>query len=788
MENRLTEVSFGEWLKRRRKAAGLTQAQLALQISCSTSALKKIEAEERHPSAPIVERLADIFHIPPKEQTAFLRFARGDSGSVFAETLEDVPWRALPQSSRSNIPATTTSLIGREKEIADVHVYLGRADIRLVTLIGPPGIGKTRLGIESARTALSNFPDGVFFVALAPLNDPALLAVTLAQALGYVGTRNISTAEQLKEGIGNKEILIVLDNCEHLIEDVASLTIFLLSACPRLKILATSRESLRISGEWLYPVPAFDVPREHASIDMQTASNFPALTLFAERARAVRPDFALNAENIKTVSAICAQLDGLPLVIELIAARIRLMPPQALLKRLNEQFILSADGRRAPSLRQRTLQNAIGWSYNLLSNQEQNLFARLAVFSGGFTLEVAEAIFSPTEKSVSNLIASLLEKSLLQRALDARGEPRFDMLVTIQHFALNQLQSMGGEADTRNRHLAYFLDLTERAGQEMRGPKQIEWLNRLKALNDNLRAALEWAIETRRTEMALRFVRNLHWFWFMRGDHTGAQHWFRRVLAMPDTPLYPEAQAEALAQLAYHNLQLGEKAIQEARPLLEQALSVVDTNQDIENIHGARIMLGLLLAEEGHFAAARSILEESKARFQACHDEWGYAYVTLCLVVQSERQTDWATALALCQQALAGFQKLGDIYFSSVALRLVGRSYVHQGDLANGIAALRESLFLAQQLDNKFQIALILWRSFAEAAFYAGENARAVSLISASINLFQSIGAWMEDDDLLFENELAPGRAKLSETEFTTAMEQGRAMTLEQAITYALEG
>jgi len=430
VENTLAEVSFGEWLKRQRKAVGLTQEQLAEQVSCSTSALKKIEAEERRPSAQIVERLAEIFNIPPNERTAFLRFARGDWASAPHETGGEIPWRASAISTRSNLPATATSLIGREKEIVDVHDYLLRADIRLVTLIGPPGIGKTRLSIESARTALPNFPADVFFVALAPLDDPALIAVTIAQALGYVGVRNISTNEQLKEGIGDKQMLIVLDNCEHLIEDVASLASGLLSACSHLKILATCRESLRIPGEWLYPVPAFDVPSENSFIDMETASNFPALILFAERARAVRPDFVLNAENIKTVSAICAHLDGLPLVIELIAARMRLMSPQALLERLNDQFILSADGMRTASTRQKTLQNAIGWSYNLLSDEEQKLFARLSVFSGGFTLEAAETIFPRTvsEKSVTDLIALLLDKSLLQRIPNERGEPRYTML------------------------------------------------------------------------------------------------------------------------------------------------------------------------------------------------------------------------------------------------------------------------------------------------------------------------------------------------------------------------
>jgi predicted ATPase/transcriptional regulator with XRE-family HTH domain len=786
----LAEVSFGEWLKRRRKAEGLTQEQLAWQLNCSTIALRKIESEERHPSAQIVERLAKIFNIPSNEQTTFLRFARGDWGSVFTPKAEDAPWRVSTKSTHSNIPATTTSLIGREQEIVDIHNYLLRVDIRLVTLVGPPGIGKTRLSIESARASLHNFPAGVFFVALAPLDDSALIAVTIAQALGYVGVGNISTNEQLKVGIGDKQMLIVLDNCEHLIEDMASVTSELLSACSRLKFLATSRESLRIPGEWLYPVPAFDVPCETSSIDMETASNFAALTLFAERARAVRPDFVLNSENIKTVSAICAHLDGLPLVIELIAARMRLMSPRALLERLTNQFILSADGMRAASARQKTLQNAIGWSYNLLSKEEQNLFARLSVFSGGFTLEAAEMVFSRTvsEKSVTDLIALLLDKSLLQRIPNEHGEPRCTMLVTIQEFARERLRSMGEEIEIHNRHLAYFLGLAEGGDQEMRGPRQIEWLGRFNAMSDNFRAALEWAIETRQTDSALRMALRLNWFWFVRGDHTVARRWLGRVLEMPDTPLYPEAYAEVLIQLADHAFSLDEKdAIEAARPLLEQALSIARANNDRRNIDRALDVFAGVLALERNFAEAKSILEESKARFHQIHDEWGYANTVRCLAIHSIIQEDWATALILNQQALAGFQKLGDKFIQSLTLRYIGRSYVNLGDVTNGTVALRESLILGQQLDNKYHIALALWRGFAEAALRVEKTARAVSLISAAINVFQSIGAWMEEDDLLFENELAPCRAALGESAFAEAEAQGRAMTMEQAVAYALD-
>ncbi|HMD82417.1 MAG TPA: hypothetical protein VKE92_13970, partial [Anaerolineales bacterium] len=483
-----------------------------------------------------------------------------------------------------------------------------------------------------------------------------------------------------------------------------------------------------------------------------------------------------------------ARLDGLPLVIELIAARLRLMSTKSLLERLNDRFILSADGMRAASTRQKTLNNAINWSYSLLSTEEQELFARLSVFSGGFTLDAVETIFFQTvsKRSVTDLIASLLDKSLLQRISSERGDPLYSMLVTIREFARERLRIMGEETKIRNWHLTYFLDLAERGNQEIHGPRQMEWLSRLHTMRDNLRVALEWAMETQRTEIALQLARNLHWFWFMRGDFVGARHWFKRVLEMPETSLYPEAQTEALIQLAYHSFQLAGKEVLEGRSFLEQSLSIARRNNDRQNIDKALAILGLYLKEGGNFAAARSVGEESKVRFQEAHHDWEYAHAVLCLAIQSVER-DWATALALSQQALAGFQKLGDTYFQSVALRYIGRAHVNLDDVTNGVASLRKSLILAQQLDNKFQIALILWRGFSEAALYRENITRAVSLISAAINIFKSIGAWTDQDDLLFENELAPCRAVLDGSVFTTALEEGHAMTVEQAIEYALE-
>jgi len=785
----MEEHSFGYWLRLRRKALDLTQDALADRVGCSIGMIRKIEAEERRPSAQIVERLADIFSIPQKEQTAFRRFARGELRSAPAETEEKFPWHTRIKSPRMNLPATVTSFIGREREIAEVHADLSSPKIRLVSLVGPPGIGKTRLSIEAARAALQDFSEGVFFVALAPLEDPNLIASAIAQALGYVGARNISTIEQLKEGISDKQMLLVLDNCEHLIEEVSSLASELLSACPKLKMLATSRESLRIPGEWLYVVPAFDLPTENVSLNVESASDYPALALFAERARAVRADFSLNADNIEIIAEICARLDGLPLVIELIAARIRVMTPQTLLAHLSAQFVLTADGMRTASKRQKTLHNAIDWSYELLPPEEQKLFAYLSVFSGGFTLEVVEVMFSRkiTEKPLPTLVALLLDKSLIKFTSDreASDDTRYTMLVTIQEYARERLQEMEEGTEIHNEHIAYFLDVAEKARKEMHGANQLEWLHRLLGWRDNFRSALDWAIETGQTEAALQMARNLHWFWFVHSDHNEARYSFARVLAISDASLYPSLYAELLTQFAHH-IGTQTNLVRDAKPLVEQALVIARAHDDKWNIGKALAVLGYLLIFEDEFRLAQSLLEESKDIFLELDNEWEYAQAVITLALNAFKQDELALCFILYNQALALFRKIGDRYFQSWAIYYMGVIEAKQGNVQGGIAKLQEALMLARQLDSKYAVGGGLWR-LSELAQLTGDPARTVRLDWAAKNISDSIGAWNDEDETDFEKTMAACRAALSASEFEVAVEQGRAMTMEQAIEYALE-
>lgn len=695
----MVESSFGEWLERQRKAAGWTQEQLAGQIGYSTIALRKIEAEERRPSEQIAARLADIFNIPPSERAAFLRFARSGWGATPAQGIADAPWLFSPAPARTNLPAAVTSLVGRETEIASIGEYLQSPDIRLVTLVGPPGIGKTRLSLESARAALSQFPDGVYFVALAPLDNASLIAPAIVQALGYVEAKQASASQQLMDGICDKHILLVLDNCEHLIEEVAPLASGLLSACSRLKIIATSREAMRLPGEWLYPVPPLEVPKEHAPADLEAAAQYPALALFVERARAARPDFKLTPENLPAVTAICVQLDGLPLAIELLATRIRWMSPQELLEKMSGSFTLSADGMRATSARQKSLGNAIGWSYHSLPPEEQKLFAGLSVFSNGFTREAADAVFSGSfpDKAVSDLVHSLTDKSLLQRTFDARSDTRFSMLVPIQQFALERLRLSGEQAQARDLHLAYFLELAEKGDGEIRGPAQVEWADRLESEKDNFRLALEWSVSTQKTEPALRLLAALGWPWEIGGHYAEARLWLEKIRLLPDVNDYPNIYARALNHIGRYAWV--QDNFSEARTLLEEsrAISLGLGKAGEKSLAEALIWLGLFMIASDN-EASRAMLEQSLAINQKHHDERGIALSMFHSGILESSLDHKEAALSLLEESLAMFRRFGDLFFISRVSIFLGYLFQDLGQYDRARQFFEEHLRIDTQL------------------------------------------------------------------------------------------
>ena len=694
----MREISFGEWLRRQRGALGVTQKQLANQIGCSEITLRKLEAEERRPSEQMIERISLIFNIPKSEQKDFLRFARGNWEAVPSPVEEIYPWKKEEKTTPSNLPASINSFIGRQKELADISSYLQRDNIRIVTLIGPPGIGKTRISLEVSRTSFANFPDGVFFVALAPLDNPQLISSTILQALDYVESKELSPQKQLLNGIGSKRILLVLDNCEHLIDDIAPLASELLSACSRLKIITTSRESLRIPGEWLYSIPTLDVPQ---NIDIAHAENYPALMLFAERARAVRADFMLNADNIQAVTAICAQLDGLPLAIELIASRIRLMSARVLLENLNASFILSADGMRAVTARQKTLNNAISWTYNQLPQDEKKLFEFVSIFSGGFSFQTAEGVFANIfkEKSIRDLILSLSDKSMLQRNVDENDEIRFSMLATIQQFALERLRESGQEVQIHDAHLAYFLKLSEWENLEIRGPGQVESARRIRQEHGNMRIALEWSISTQKTESALRLLAALGWHWELQAHYRESLNWLERIRVLPDVKQYPLPYAHILSHVGRYLWT--QDTFEEARKLLLEGQELASQlGREGEMCLAVTLnWLGLLATfQDEDYDKARSLFTNGLTLYRQNNNDWGTALSTFHLGILDEKFGHIGEALSLLEKSLVIFQKLGDLFFIARASIFLGYLHLNQNNFEESLHYFSEHLRIDTEL------------------------------------------------------------------------------------------
>src|SRR5918999_2099459 len=405
------------------------------------------------------------------------------------------PLRTL-ESRPNNLPMQPTPLVGREREVEDVRGRLLAPEVRLLTLTGPGGTGKTRLALQAAADLLDEFEDGVFFVALATLTDPTLVASTVAQVLGVRESGDQPLIEGVKDYLKDKLLLLVLDNFEQVLE-AAPLAGELLSA-PRLKVLATSRIPLAVYGEHEYAVPPLAVPDPKRLPGLEALSQYEAVRLFIERARAAKADFAVTSENAPAVAEICARLDGLPLAIELAAARVKLLPPGAMLGRLGRRLKLLTGGARDLPERQRTLRGAIAWSHTLLEEGEKTLFARMAIVSGGRTLEAVEAVCDaegdlPVDAFEG--VSSLLDKSLLRQEEGPEGEPRFVMLETIHEFAREKLGQSAEAEEIKRTHAQYFLTLAEEAYAELRGPHQLEWLERLEAEHDKMRAALSWAME-----------------------------------------------------------------------------------------------------------------------------------------------------------------------------------------------------------------------------------------------------------------------------------------------------
>lgn len=694
------------------------------------------------------------------------------------------PSLRTPQSNTTNLPVQLTPFIGRVRETNAVSELVTRPEVSLITLIGPGGTGKTRLALQVAQVMAGHFADGVTFVALAATKDPSLVPDAVARTIGVIEQPDHSLVDSVGRYFANKEALLVLDNFEQVLEAGSFITAMLATA-PQLTILVTSRAVLHLRGEHEYPVPPLVVPDLNQSATTVDLSTNEAVSLFVERALATSPNFELTEENAKTVAAICVGLDGLPLAIELAAARVRIFSPQQILDRLDNRLHLLTGGALDLPSRQRTLRNAIDWSYNLLDEGEQQLFARLSVFTGGRSLEAIEAVCDPGI-AIDTLYGteSLLNKSLLVRGEGPGGESRFFMLETIHEYAAERLVQSGEEEQIEDRHLEYFLSLAEEMEPGYRQHGQLELIERTEAELGNIRAAFNYAMQSDQFATAAKLIASIDYYLRYRDRLVEGQRWFQRLLGVMDK--IPEAY-QARFLLAAGRLAWVNGALEQSHHLLLRGLELAQALND------RRIEAWTLVElSAASFAIDGHSLNEKRAKsglsiFQDLDDRVGIATAFNNLGEIARLAGDYDQAREMYESCLAACRETGEIIRQIMQSHNLGYIAYRQGDYERArdlnISCLEQMI----EIGWRHGTVDTLW-NLAGPLTWLGEEEKAVRLLGASAALLVEMGVAPHPSDI---RELslytADARAQLDEAVFETLYAEGWAMTVEQAIDYALE-
>jgi predicted ATPase/transcriptional regulator with XRE-family HTH domain len=830
--------SFGVLLRELRLVEGITQAILAERAGVSERTIQELERRAVRPRRDTVRRLIAALN-PPSEARVQLeavtpsprRRAASDAGALRQG------WRRRRSHSRERrpgeLPMPRSRLIGREQETAAIRRLLLNNDVAHVTLTGTAGVGKTCLALQVAAELHDAFSDGVYLVELAPISDPPLVVSTIAQVLGVPAMGDRPVLDALREHLRSRTVLLVLDNFEQVLA-AAPVVSDLLTTSPGLKVVVTSREPLRLRGEREYRVLPLTLPDPHHPPALETLADYGAVALFVARARAIRADFALTAEDAAAVVEICSRLDGLPLAIELAAARVRMLTPQAIVARLERRLPLLTGGTRDGPERQRTLRDAIAWSHDLLSEPERRLFCRLSAFVGGWTLEAAEAVCDPEGNlgfEILDGLESLVLKSLINERADASGEPRFRMLETIREYGLQVLEASGELETVRRRHAGFFLALAERAEPELRGPHQVRWVQRLEAEHDNVRAILAWSLTNiHEAALALQLSGALYRFWQVR--HLGEGYrWLRRVLdavAVPgvvDQPHLHAVHAKVLNGAGVLARDLGDLEV--ARRLLEGSLALRRIlgdrwalGQSLNNLAAVAIaeqdflraeplvleivslwqelgdswgltrgygLLGLMLAGQGRLDEATQALHRSLALARSCNDIQGIGLQLHHLGSLAVITGDHVHAERLLHESASLQRRKGDLHSLARVLNDLAVAKCGLGEPEHAAALLRESIDLFRELGSTGGVGES-FRRLADVAVANGQPRRAARLLGAAEAVGGSVGAFDSTGWAPSPQEYeARVRAELSDQDFMLAWAEGREMTLEQAVAYAAE-
>ena len=745
---------------------------------------------------------------------------------VHTQLRQDFPVLRSLEATPNNLPQQATSFIGREGELAALKRLLTKT--RLLTLTGAGGCGKTRLSLQVAADSLERFPDGAWFVELAPLSDPSRVPQAVSTVLGLKEEPGKPITQTLTEHLKDKRLLVVLDNCEHLLDVCARLAYSLMRQCPDVKILASSREALGIGGEQAYRVPSMSLPDSKQPNTRSSVAQFEAVRLFTERALLARADFQVTDQNAGRLASICYRLDGIPLAIELAAARVRSLSVEEIDGKLDQRFRLLTGGSRTALPRQQTLRSLIDWSYDLLNEPEKLLLQRLSVFASGWMLDAAEEVCAGEGvmgSQVLDLLTLLSDKSLVL-AEQTCGQSRYRLLETVRQYALEKLLERGDVEFVRKRHRDFFLALAWQAQPKMMGPEHAAWLRRLEDEHENLRAALDWSLMEAGADAGLRFCAALHRFWWARGYLSEGREWCVRALGKVGAEARTRERADALnvaGVLAYHQ---GDYPA--ARGLDEESLAIRRQLGDRKGVAASLNNLGLVACDQGEFAAARMLYEESLAIKRELGDRPGIAnslnnlgnvaydqgdlassrvLYEESLTIARElgdreavarllgnlgnvamHQHDFASARALHEQGLAIKRELGHRQRIASSLNSLGNLATEQGDLDSARALYQEALVIGRDLGDRLGIASSL-EGLAEVIAARDDPLRAARIWAAAERLRAEFGAPLTPKDRPnYDRRVAAARAaRGDDAAFDRSWQEGRALTLQQALELAVQ-
>ena len=710
---------------------------------------------------------------------------------VYQIVVRDLPADFPPlktlDARANNLPIQSTSFVGREREMQEVKTLL--RSTRMLTLTGSGGAGKTRLALQVAADRIDDFKDGVWFVELAPLTDARLVPQAVATVLGIKEQPGVAIGDTMIREAKDKELLLLLDNCEHLVAASAQLSHALLAGCANVHILITSREVLRVSGETIYRMPSLETPDLKAMPSIASLTQYAAVQLFIERALAVKSSFQVTNENAPAVASICHHLDGIPLAIELAAARVRSLSVEEMNQRLDQRFRLLTGGVRTALPRQQTLRALIDWSYDLLHEAEQALFDRLTVFAGGWTLAAAERVCSGEgvdERDVLDLLTSLADKSLVLIE-ERHGATRYGFLETVRQYARERLQERGQEVRWLDSHLAYFLTLAEEADPQLREVNQQAWLDRLEAEHDNMRSGLAWSLSMEGDSLrGLRLADALRWFWMVRGYLSEGRDWLSKLLAAAPGRQDPTVRAEALTGGGALARLQGDFST--ARALMEESLTIYRELGDQRGVSVSLNGLGNVDNDQGDYPSARARWQESLAINRELGDQRAIIGVLSNLGSLACVQGDYATARTLHEEGLAYFRELGVRRGIAAWQSNLAAVDCAQGDYPSARVRWQESLAIYHELGDRQNIAETL-EGLANAAFAMTRRDHAARLWGAAERLREEIRAPLRPLDRIgYERQVAAARAAYGDdSAFNLDWQTGRSMTLEQTIGCALD-